>query len=142
MCSTLYKTCHSFVSQHLYEILDFQSAQFLELKHFQDPIHEKLLSDSKIYPNFDPFSPLDGGNNSPINNFWEGQEENQHYENICERLLIKCINDNWLNQVTFDFTPALNALCRLKGFTSLFELLRAEKEKTYKYYEMLQHQAF
>ena len=43
--SALYKKCHGFVYQYLYEVISFQLENFLELKYFVDPIHEKLLSD-------------------------------------------------------------------------------------------------
>ena len=116
--------------------MEYQLDHFLELKHFMDPLHENILNDPKFNEDYFGLN-----NNQMINNFAQ-EQENQHFENICERILVKSVEENWLGQATFNFTYLLNALCKLKSFASIFELLRSEKEKTYKHYETLQHQAF
>ena len=58
-------------------------------------------------------------------------------ENLCERILYKAIYSNWLNQQAYNFNLILLVLCQVRGLSSIFELLKMEREKIFsKYYEV------
>jgi len=61
-------------------------------------------------------------------------------ENFCERVLYRIIYENWLNQQSFDFSAIFYTLSiQVKGLDSIFELLKAEKQKSYQMYEVLRN---
>ena len=126
----LSKQCYGCLYQHFDKVVAFYQNEFLELKHFKDPITSKLLG----------YDPLNGQNNmpdalaqilSPANDR-DGNPEDKGTDpnnNLCTRMLLSFISDNWLNQVTVDFTPYIALLCRVRNVSSVFEVLACEKRR-------------
>ena len=48
-------------------------------------------------------------------------------DNVAERVLMKAVHDNWLNQQSSVLLPLVHGLCRLRKIDSIFKLLALEK---------------
>ena len=62
--------------------------------------------------------------------------------NVAERLLVKALHDNWLNQQSSVLKPLVHALCRLRGIDSIFKLLAMEKQRMLADFEMMSHNCY
>ena len=116
--SKLYKASKAMVQNHIQILLETQYSLFSELKHFQDP----LLCQHK---NEDP----DRDYQQQMSLKDEGEEAAKSEGDIASQILVKVIYDNWMNQQSFPFLPLLTCLCQIKGYSSIFELLEAERKK-------------
>lgn len=59
-------------------------------------------------------------------------------DSVAERVLMKAIHDNWLNQQSNVLTPLVHGLCRLRKIDSIFKLVSLEKQRMLSDFERLQ----
>lgn len=121
--SKLYHASKAMVQTHLQVLLESQPNLFMELKHFQDPQLFQHKEDD-FDRDYQQMSLKD-----------EGEEAAKSEGDIASQILVKVIYDNWMNQQSFQFLPLLTCLCRLRGYTSIFELLEAERKKAVAAYQ-------